>query len=42
MTDRYKIGWVRSGRDGKGLVKSRPRKARGNGYEAWTEGGGSG
>lgn len=26
MTDKYYIGWVRSGKDGKGLVKSRPRK----------------
>lgn len=26
MTDKYNIGWVRSGKDGKGLVKSRPHK----------------
>ena len=26
MTDKYYIGWVRSGKDGKGLVNSRPRK----------------
>lgn len=26
MIDKYYIGWVRSGKDGKGLVKSRPRK----------------
>lgn len=26
MTDKYYIGWVRSGKDGKGLVKYRPRK----------------
>lgn len=26
MTDKYYIGWVRSGKDSKGLVKSRPRK----------------
>lgn len=26
MTYKYYIGWVRSGKDGKGLVKSRPRK----------------
>ena len=26
MIDRYYIGWVRSGTDGHGLVKSRPRK----------------
>ena len=26
MIDKYYIGWVRSGNDGKGLVKSRPRK----------------
>ena len=26
MIDRYYIGWVRSGKDGHGLVKSRPRK----------------
>ena len=26
MIDKYYIGWVRSGNDGKGLVKYRPRK----------------
>ena len=26
MTEKVYIGWVRSGKDGKGLVKSRPRK----------------
>ena len=26
MIDKYYIGWVCSGKDGKGLVKSRPRK----------------
>lgn len=26
MTDKYYIGLVRSGKDGKGLVKYRPRK----------------
>ena len=26
MIDKYYIGWVRSGKDGKGLVKYRPRK----------------
>lgn len=26
MTDKYYIGWVRSGKDGNGLVKYRPRK----------------
>lgn len=26
MIDRYYIGWVRSGKDGKGMVVSRPRK----------------
>lgn len=26
MTDKYYIGWVRSEKDGKGLVKSRLRK----------------
>lgn len=26
MIEKAYIGWVRSGKDGKGLVKSRPRK----------------
>ena len=26
MIEKVYIGWVRSGKDGKGLVKSRPRK----------------
>ena len=26
MINKYYIGWVRSGKEGKGLVKSRPRK----------------
>nr|DAL54130.1 MAG TPA_asm: hypothetical protein [Caudoviricetes sp.] len=26
MIDKYYIGWVRSGKDDKGLVKYRPRK----------------
>lgn len=38
MTDKYYIGWVRSGKDGKGLVKSRPRKQIANAVTTFTPG----
>lgn len=38
MTDKYYIGWVRSGKDGKGLVKSRPRKQIANAVTIMTGG----
>lgn len=37
MTDKYYIGWVRSGKDGKGLVKSRPRKQIANAVTTFTQ-----
>lgn len=39
MIDKYYIGWVRSGKDGKGLVKSRPRKQMANAVTTMTRGG---
>lgn len=39
MTDKYYIGWVRIGKDGKGLVKSRPRKQIANAVTSFVEGG---
>ena len=39
MTDKYYIGWVRSGNDGKGLVKYRPRKQIANALTTMTGGG---
>lgn len=39
MTDKYYIGWVRSGTDGKGLVKSRPRKQIANAVTTMVGGG---
>lgn len=39
MTDKYYIGWVRSGKDGKGLVKYRPRKRIANAVTASPPGG---
>ena len=36
MTDKYYIGWVRSGKDGKGLVKYRPRKQIANALTSMT------
>lgn len=39
MTDKYYIGWVRSGKDGKGLVKSRPRKRIANAVTTMVGGG---
>ena len=38
MTDKYYIGWVRSGKDGKGLVKYRPRKQIANAVTTMTGG----
>ena len=38
MTDKYYIGWVRSGKDGKGLVKYRPRKQIANAVTTMTVG----
>ena len=40
MIDKYYIGWVRSGKDGKGLVKYRPRKQIANALTSMTVGGG--
>ena len=39
MIDKYYIGWVRSGKDGKGLVKYRPRKQVANALTTMTGGG---
>ena len=39
MIDRYYIGWVRSGTDGHGLVKSRPRKHIANAVTTFCGGG---
>lgn len=39
MIDKYYIGWVRSGKDGKGLVKSRPRKQIANAVTSMVGGG---
>ena len=39
MIDKYYIGWVRSGKDGKGLVKYRPRKQIANAVTTMTGGG---
>lgn len=39
MIDRYYIGWVRSGKDGKGMVVSRPRKHIANAVTASPPGG---
>ena len=39
MTDKYYIGWVRSGKDGKGLVKYRPHKRIANAVTASPPGG---
>lgn len=39
MTDKYYIGWVRNGKDGKGLVKYRPRKRIANAVTASPPGG---
>ena len=39
MIDKYYIGWVRSGKDGKGLVKYRPRKQIANALTTMTGGG---
>lgn len=39
MTDKYYIGWVRSSNDGKGLVKSRPRKQIANALTSMVRGG---
>lgn len=39
MTDKYYIGWVRSSTDGKGLVKSRPRKQIANAVTTMVGGG---
>lgn len=39
MTDKYYICWVRSGNDGKGLVKSRPRKQIANALTSMVRGG---
>lgn len=39
MIDRYYIGWVRSGKDGHGLVKTRPRKRIANAVTASPPGG---
>ena len=36
MTDKYYIGCVRIGKDGKGLVKSRPRKQIANAVTTWS------
>ena len=36
MIDKYYIGWVRSGKDGKGLVKYRPRKQIANAVTTMT------
>lgn len=38
MTEKVYIGWVRSGKDGKGLVKSRPRKKIANALTTSTSG----
>ena len=38
MIDKYYIGWVRSGKDGKGLVKYRPRKQIANAVTTMTGG----
>ena len=38
MIDKYYIGWVRSGKDGKGLVKYRPRKQIANALTTMTGG----
>lgn len=40
MTDKYYIGWVRSGKEGKGLVKYRPRKRIANAVTTMVGGGG--
>lgn len=39
MTDKYYIGWVSSGKDGKGLVKYRPRKRIANAVTTMVGGG---
>lgn len=39
MIEKVYIGWVRSGKDGKGLVKSRPRKQIANAVTTLTRGG---
>ena len=36
MIDKHYIGWVRSGKDGKGLVKYRPRKQIANALTSMT------
>ena len=38
MIDKYYIGWVRSGKDGKGLVKYRPLKQIANALTTMTGG----
>lgn len=38
MIEKVYIGWVRSGKDGKGLVKSRPRKQIANAVTTFTPG----
>jgi hypothetical protein len=38
MIEKAYIGWVRSGKDGKGLVKSRPRKQIANAVTTFTQG----
>lgn len=39
MINKYYIGWVRSGKDGKGLVKYRPRKQIANAVTSMVGGG---
>lgn len=39
MINKYYIGWVRSGKEGKGLVKSRPRKQIANAVTTMVGGG---
>ena len=39
MIDKYYIGWVRSGKEGKGIVKSRPRKQIANAVTTMVGGG---
>lgn len=39
MIDKYYIGWVRSGKERKGLVKSRPRKQIANAVTTMVGGG---
>ena len=39
MIDKYYIGWVRANNDGKGIVKSRPRKQIANAVTTMVGGG---